>query len=350
MITIRSKDLAQQHVSDFQVIHDMIAEARYKASKQVNQTLIELYWNVGKYVSKKISSALWGQSVVDSLSEYIRSKEVSSKGFSARNIWRMKKFFDTYHGNQKLSAVLTEISWSNHLHIISKTKTDEEKEFYLQLASKNNYPERDFARIIDSGTFERTMLANKKLSTVLTEFPAPTKNVFKDTYLFEFAGVGDDHREHDLQKKLLANLRQFMLEMGSDFTFIDEEFLVQVGGSDFKIDLLMHHRGLNCLVAIELKVDDFKPEHLGKLQFYLEALDQDVRKPHENPSIGLLICKGKNDEVVKYAMNRNMSPALIAEYQTKFIGKDLLQKKLQELSDEIALANGDQKPPARGLT
>lgn len=319
-------------ITNFEKICDMITQAQNKVWQQANNILINLYWNIGQYVSNKVKNDSWGQSIVQELSQYILTKNPLSKGFSARNIWRMKKFYETYKDCEKLSALLTEISWTNHLHLLSKTKTLEEKEFYLNLASKQYYSERNFARLIDSATFERTALADQKLSAVLTEFPIDTKGVFKDSYVFEFLDISDEHKEQDLKRALLKNLRKFLLEMGPDFSFIAEEYLVQVGMKDFRIDLLMHHRGLNCMVACELKVTEFQPEYLGKLQFYLEALDRDVKKPHENPSIGILICKDKDEEVVKYALNRNMSPTMIAEYETKLIDKQLLQDKLRQLT------------------
>lgn len=328
-----------EHTESFQAIYGMIQNTRQQASRQLNKLLIELYWAIGRYVSEKIDSAAWGENIVDNLSCYLTSKEPGMKGFSARNIWRMKKFYELYKNDEKLTTLLTEITWSNHLHIMSKTKSEPERQFYLGLASKKHYSEREFSRLIDSGTFERSTLANQKLSALLTEFPVNTKNIFKDIYLFEFTGLHDGHNEFDLQKALLKHLRQFLLEMGPDFSFIDEEFLVQVGNYDYRIDLLLHHRELNCLVAIELKTTDFKPEYFGKLQFYLEALDRDIKKPHENPSIGLLICKTKDDEVVKYAMSRNVSPALIAEYETKLIDKIILQQKIHELSETFSEAN-----------
>lgn len=245
----------------------------------------------------------------------------------------MKPFYENYQGHEKLSALLTEISWSNHLHIMAKTKTFEEKSFYLDLAAKNHYPERDFARIIDSSTYERTKLADLKLSAALTEFPISTKGVFKDSYIFEFLGLPADHKENDLRRALVSHLKRFLIELSADFSLIGEEYPLQVGIKDFRIDLLLFHRGLNCMVAIELKITDFQPAYVGQLQFYLEALDQDIKKPHENPSIGILICKTKDEEVVKYAMNRSMSPTMIAEYETKLIDKSLLQKKLHELGD-----------------
>jgi predicted nuclease of restriction endonuclease-like (RecB) superfamily len=213
---------------------------------------------------------------------------------------------------------------------LSKTKTIEEKRFYLELATNHRYSERDFARVIDSCTYERTKLADLKLSALLTELPSG-QGQFKDSYIFEFLSLPDDHKENDLRRALVLHLRRFLLELGPDFSLIGEEYPIQVGMKDFRIDLLLYHRGLNCMVAIELKTTEFQPGHVGQLQFYLETLDQNIKKPHENPSIGILICKTKDEEVVKYAMNRNMSPTMIAEYETKFIDKALLQKKLQEL-------------------
>lgn len=320
------------HQDAFATVYSMIAEAQSKAWRQVNQTLIELYWNIGQYVSERAATNRWGKSIVEEMAKYIASKNPSVTGFSARNIWRMKQFYETYQDNEKLSTLLTEISWSNHLHILAKTKTLEEKTFYLDLAAKHRYPARDFGRLIDSGSYERTLLANAKLSTALAEFPIPATGVFKDSYIFEFLGLPDDHKENDLRRALVSHLKHFLTELGADFSLIGEEYPLQVGVKDFRIDLLMFHRGLNCMVAIELKTTDFQPAYVGQLQFYLEALDQDIKKPHENPSIGILICKTKDEEVVKYAMNRNMSPTMVAEYETKLINKALLQKKLQELN------------------
>lgn len=341
-----SQSIIKEYQNDFATVYQMIASAKSSAWQQVNRILIDLYWNIGQYVSKKVEKENWGKGIVEELSKYIVTENPSIKGFSSRNIWRMKQFFDAYSGNEKLSALLTEISWTNHLHILAKTKTIEEKSFYLTLGAKQRYSERDFARIIDSGTFERTTIADTKLSALLTEFPASTKGVFKDSYVFEFLELPDNHKENDLRRGLISHLKQFLKELGPDFTLIGEEFPLQVGMKDFRIDLLMFHRGLNAMAAIELKITEFEPSHLGQLQFYLEVLDRDIKKPHENPSIGILICKTKDEEVVKYAMNRNMSPTMIAEYETKLINKSLLQKKLHEMT--LALDEIEEDQPALG--
>lgn len=330
---LNKANMPQQN--DFAKVYQMITQAQSSAWRQVNKILIDLYWNIGRYVSEKAEIDGWGKSAVEELSQYILSENPVITGFSARNIWRMKQFYETYCNHEKLSALLTEITWSNHLHVLSKTKTIEEKEYYLQLSATYHYSARDFARLIDSASYERTLIANQKLSTLLTEFPSATKGIFKDSYVFEFLGLPDNHKENDLRHSLVLHLKRFLIELGPDFSLIAEEYPLQVGMKDFRIDLLMFHRGLNCMVAIELKTAEFQPAYLGQLQFYLEALDHDVKKPHENPSIGILICKTKDDEVVKYALNRHMSPTMIAEYETKLINKSLLQKKLHELSSLI---------------
>jgi predicted nuclease of restriction endonuclease-like (RecB) superfamily len=324
------KTIKKTYQDDFFQIYQLIDDAKSKALQQVNSTLISLYWNIGAYISQKAKDNGWGQGVVEQLSKYIISKNPSIKGFSARNLWRMKQFYDTYQKDTKLSALLTEISWTNHLHILAKTKSIEEKEFYLRLTAKHRYSERDFARLIDSATFERALLANQKLPATLTELSSGVQ--FKDSYVFEFLELPDGHKEQDLRKGLLNHLKKFLMELGPDFTLMGEEYPLQVGMKDFRIDLLMFHRGLNCMAALELKSTEFQPAHLGQLQFYLEVLDRDIKKPHENPSIGILICKNRDDEVVKYAMNRNLSPTMIAEYETKLIDKKILQKKIHEFS------------------
>jgi predicted nuclease of restriction endonuclease-like (RecB) superfamily len=329
-------DIKVHHHKDLSEIHQMIVDARELTLRQINHNVVRLYWDIGQYISNKMEQNRWGDGIVEELSAYLISQQSSgSRGFSARNLWRMKKFYETYRDYENLSAVLTEISWSNHLHILSKTKTIEEKEFYLSLCRKFSYSARDLEKLIDNSTFERTMIADAKLSTALTEFPHQTKGVFKDTYVFDFLDISEDHKENTLRKSLLSHLKAFLLELGPDFSFIGDEYVVQVGMKDFRIDLLMHHRGLNCLVAIELKTTEFQPEYIGKLEFYLEALDRDIKKPHENPSIGMLICRTKDEEVVKYALSRTASPTLIAEYEIKLIDKSLLRMKLHEINTQL---------------
>ena len=316
---------------NFNKILKTIQASKQKAMQQVNGTLIELYWEIGKYISSKTISENWGMGVVEDLAKYIKTQEPTLKGFTARNLWRMKQFYEAYKDNQKLTPLVTEISWTNNLIILSSAKTDEEREFYLLLASRERYSKRELERQIKSGIYERTMLANEKLSTVVRGLPQETENVFRDSYALEFLDLPVPHTEKDLQHALIGSLKQFILELGIGFAFIGEEYRVQVGNEDFYIDLLFYHRHLRCLVAFELKIGKFKPAHLGQLEFYLEALDRDVKSRDENPSIGILLCREKDDEVVKYALSRSLSPTVISEYETKLIPKKVLQQKLNEL-------------------
>jgi predicted nuclease of restriction endonuclease-like (RecB) superfamily len=317
----------------FTDIIQLIKQSRTNAIKAVNAELINLYWNIGEYISKKIEQSEWGDSVVTELANFIQTLEPETKGFSDKNIWRMKQFYETYKDFPKLSTVLREISWSHNLAIFSRCKNSEEREFYLKLAKQESYSFRELERQISASLFERTMIGNSKLSTTLRENNHDLTNTFKDSYVFEFLNLPDPHSESDLQRGLVKQMKNFILELGKDFLFIGEEYKLQVGNSDFFIDLLFYHRGLQCLVAFELKADKFKPDHLGQLNFYLEALDRDVRKLNENPSIGILLCKDKDSEVVEYALNRSLSPTMVSEYKTQLPDRKLLQQKLHELFD-----------------
>lgn len=317
--------------NQFLDIVKFIKESRFKAIKIINTELIELYWNIGEYISKKVESSEWGQSVVKDLAEYIQKNESGLKGFSDKNLWRMKQFYETYSAYPKLSTVLREISWSHNLAIFSRCKTIKEREFYVLLSKQENYSFRELDRQISSSLYERTMLGNVKLSTALREIHPEALNTFKDSYVFDFLNLTEPHNEGDLQKGLIKQMKNFILELGKDFLFVEEEYKVQVGNSDFFIDLLFYHRGLQCLVVFELKSDKFKPEHLGQLNFYLEALDRDVRKENENPSIGILLCKDQDHAVVEYALSRSLSPTMVAEYKIQLPDKQLLQQKLHEL-------------------
>ncbi|MBK9248081.1 MAG: DUF1016 family protein [Ignavibacteria bacterium] len=317
----------------FTDILQLIKQSRTNAIKAVNAELINLYWNIGEYISKKIELSEWGDSVVVELANFIQKHEPEIKGFSDKNIWRMKQFYETYKDFPKLSTLLREISWSHNLAIFSRCKTAEEREFYVKQSKQESYSFRELERQISTALFERTMIGNSKLSTVLRESNQDVTNTFKDRYIFEFLNLPDLHNESELQRGLVRQMKNFILELGKDFLFIGEEYKLQVGNSDFYIDLLFYHRGLQCLVAFELKADKFKPEHLGQLNFYLEALDRDVKKTNENPSLGVLLCKDKDSEVVEYALSRSLSPTMVSEYTTQLPDKKLLQQKLHELFD-----------------
>lgn len=309
----------------------LIRQSRARALSTVNAELIDLYWNIGGYISKKLANSEWGQSVVRELAEHIQRTEPEMKGFSKKNLWRMKQFFEAYHQHPKVSTLLRQISWSHNLAIFSRCKTMEEREFYLVLAQRENYSFRELERQISSSLFERTMLGGAKLAALSREMENNITGAFRDSYIFEFLNLPEPHTEADLQRNLIKKMKEFIVELGKDFLFVGEQYRVQVGMSDFFIDLLFYHRGLQCLVAFELKADRFRPEHLGQLNFYLEALDRDVKRSNENPSIGILLCKNRDHEVVEYAMSRSLSPTMVAEYRMQLPDKKLLQRKLHEL-------------------
>lgn len=250
-------------------------------------------------------------------------------------------FFEMYCDNEKLAPLVREINWTQNLLIMSRAKTDEAREFYLLLCGRNNYSKRELERQIDSMLFERTMISDERNKLFLIRNTGLA--TLRDSYILEFLDIPKNHREKELRKSIVANIRDFILEFGKDFTFVGEEYRVQVGNKDFYIDLLFYNRGLSCLVAIDLKVTDFMPEHLGQLEFYLEALDRNVRKPDENPSVGLILCAGKDDMVVEYALSRSLSPALVADYQLHLPNRTLLTEKLRELKDlaDIAIDEDD---------
>ncbi|MCW2259633.1 putative nuclease of restriction endonuclease-like (RecB) superfamily [Sphingobacterium sp. JUb78] len=246
----------------FTDVIQLIKQSRSKAIKAVNTELINLYWNIGEYISRRIETTEWGQSVVKELAQYIQRTEPEIKGFSDKNLWRMKQFYETYKDFPKLSALSRQLSWSHNLAIFSRCKSIEEREFYLNISKQENYSFRELERQISTGYFERTMIGNTKLSTVLREFNFGITNAFKDSYIFDFLNLPEPYNESDLQRGLIHQMKNFILELGKEFLFIAEEYKVQVGNSDFYVDLLFYHRGLQCLVAFELKADKFKPEHL----------------------------------------------------------------------------------------
>lgn len=310
------------------LIH-IIEESRQNALKKVNEELIKMYWKVGEFLSKETEHASYGDAYIDEISREIQETFPGIKGFNRRGLYRMKKFYETYTDNDIVTPLVTQISWTNHLLIMSGCKTDEEREFYIRLCIKENYSKRQLERQLDSGYYERYMLSKE---TLLPESVKKLgENPFLDSYVMEFLDLPNEFHQNDLRKALIRNMKDFILELGKDFTFIDEEYKVQVGGDDFRIDLLFYHRGLQCLVAIELKIGKFKPEYISKLDFYLEALDRQVKKENENPSVGLLLCAAKNDEVVEYAMSRTMSPMLVSQYQLQLPDKAVFEKKLQQL-------------------
>ena len=310
-------------------IINIINQSRNNALKKVNEELILMYWRIGEYLSEQSNSASFGDAFIENIASEIQNAFPGIKGFNRRGLYRMKQFYETYKDNEFVSPLVTQISWTNHLMIMSKAKTKEERQFYIQLCVKENY---SFLKITvqSYGTIVYMLSKDKLLPEPIEDL---SENPFLDSYVIEFLDLPDNFKEKDLRKGLIQNMKDFILEIGKDFSFIGEEYRVQVGGEDFYIDLLFFHRGLKCLVAFELKLGKFKPEYISKMDFYLEALDRQLKKEDENPSVGMILCAEKDNEVVEYAMSRSMSPLLVSEYQLKLPDKSILQAKLQQLAN-----------------
>ena len=328
-----------QKANQFDDIISIIDNALTRAFKAVNAEMIQMYWEIGKYLSALCANSGFGDKVIDEVAAYIAQTSPGVKGFNRRGLYRMKQFYETYKDDEFVTPLVTQISWTNHLLIMSGSKSVEERHFYMTMCVKERYSKRELERQIGSAYFERYMLSSQKpLPEAVSE---DVRSSVLDTYVLEFLDLPNEYSEQNLRKAIFKNLQQFILEFGRDFTFIGEDYRIQVGGQDFYIDLLFYNRALSCLVPIELKIGKFKPEHIGQINFYLEALDRDVKKPNENPSVGVILCTDKDDAVVEYALSRSMSPTLVSAYTLQLPDKKLLQEKLRELTD-LALESTDE--------
>jgi predicted nuclease of restriction endonuclease-like (RecB) superfamily len=335
----------------FDEVLALIEAARGRAYRAVNTELVTLYWQIGEYISKKIETAEWGDGVVDELAAAIAREHPGVRGYTRRNLFRMRQFFEAYRGAKKVSPLVTQLPWTQHLIILSQTKHQQEREFYLLAAIKERWSKRELERQIATGASLRGYTKTKKVSPAVSQIHPAAVDELKNAYSLEFLSLPGDHNEGDLHAALLRNLGRFITELGRDFCFVGSEYLVQVGNQDFAIDLVFFHRGLSCLVAFELKVRKFEPADLGQLSFYVEALDRDVKKPHERPSIGVLLCAAKDNEVVEYALARTTSPTLVAEYQAVLPSKAMLRRRLHELYAQLAAEDADEEsrqPPIGG--
>lgn len=316
--------------SDFSEIIKIIKQSRERALKSVNAEMINMYWQIGEYLSELCKDSSFGDEVIDEVASYIAKNNPGIKGFNRRGLYRMKQFYELYKGDEFVSPLVTQISWTNHLIIMTGAKTQEERHFYMQMCIKERYSKRELERQMDSALYQRYMISSKK--TLPKNVPAAVRESILDSYVLEFLDLPEQYSENNLKKAIIENLKKFILEFGKDFTFVGEEYRVQVGGQDFYIDLLFYNRALSCLVPIELKIGKFKPEHIGQINFYLEALDRDVKKPNENPSVGVILCATKDDAVVEYALSRSLSPTMVADYTLQLPDKKLLEEKLREIT------------------
>ena len=327
---------------NFKQIVELVEKRKNNAYKKVNEELILLYLEVGKFLEELKENSKYGDKITTKASEFMRSNYPNIKGFTKRNIERMIQFYNIYRDDEIASPLVTQLSWTNNLLILSGTKSKEERHFYLKLSIKNNYSKRELDRQISSSYYERYLLSNDKrlpkIINTINEENYPNTKIL-DTYTLEFLDLPNKFSEKDLKNAIIKNLKDFILEVGKDFTFIGSEYKIQVGNHDFFIDLLFYNRELSCLVAFELKLGEFKAEYLGKMNLYLEALDRDIKKKQENPSVGIILCSSKDNDVVEYSISKNISQTMISEYKLKLIDKKLLETKLKEMKNLISTNN-----------
>jgi predicted nuclease of restriction endonuclease-like (RecB) superfamily len=312
-----------------------VYQSQYKALKQVNKQLIKLYWSIGKAIVEKQEQFGWGKSTVETLANDLQKEFVGVKGFSVQNLWYMRQFYMEYKDNEKLQPMVGEISWTKHITIMSKCKDDLKREFYIKMTRKYGWTKSILIHQIEGKSYERFLLNQTNFDKTLEEkYKHQAKLAVKDSYSFDFLEMSEDYGEREMELELMKNIRSFLMEMGTDFAFIGNQYKVTVADDDFYIDLLLYHRRLKCLVVIELKTTKFKPEHAGQMQFYLTALDEQEKEIDENPSIGIIICKGKNRTVVEYALKRVNAPMGVADYTIT----EELPNEMQDLlpsADEI---------------
>jgi len=296
-------------------IKNRIREAQYSALKAVNKELIGLYWDIGKGIAERQAKFGWGKAVVERLAFDLQKEYPGMQGFSARNLWNMRNFYLSYQGKIKLQPLVAEISWAKNLVVMEKCEGDLEQEFYIRMTRKFGWTKSVLIHQIESRSYEKYLTSQTNFDKALpAKYKGQAKLAVKDEYTFDFLGLGSEHSEKELEAALMEKIRGFLAEMGGDFCYIGNQFRLEVGGNEFFVDLLLYHRKLKCLVAIELKIGEFAPEYAGKMQFYLSVLDDKVRLDDEKPSIGIIICKSKDRTVVEYALKDVKRPIGVATY------------------------------------
>jgi len=345
------KKQQQDYEKSLSSIIKKVEESKHKAITTVNKLLIELYWYIGKTITELQERSKWGDGVVEKLSQDLRIKYPKQSGFSARNLWDCKRFYLAYRDSPKLRPVVAEIHWTNNLILLNYTKSIEEKEFYIKMAIKECWSKRELRRQIDSAYYERFMLSQKPEKLVRMEqskLPVSAQDIhrhLKDEYVLEFLDLSETFSEKELRKAILDNLRDFFLEFGKNLSFVGEEYPLIIDNEEFRVDLLFFQRELKCLIPIELKIGDFKPEYVGKMQFYLAALDELVKLPEENPSIGLILCRSKKQGIVRFALSKAYKPIKISSFTTKLPDKKLIQQRLEmiKLPEKFLMRKGNRK-------
>lgn len=293
-----------------------IRQAQYEALQAVNHRRLELYWHIGQQITEKQAELGWGKAVVEQLAHDLQGEFPGISGFSASNLWRMRNWVKTYTGKEKLAPLVREIGWSHNLVIMEKCQTDQQREFYLLMTRKFGWSKKVLIHQIEAQTYEQYLLNQTNFDqTVPEKYRDQAVLAIKDEYLFDLLGLADQHAERELEEALVRNIRAFLMEMGSYFSFIGNQYRLTVDDKEYFLDLLLFHRKLKALVAVELKIGEFTPEMAGKMQFYLNVLNDQVREPDENPAIGIIICKSKNRTIVEYALQESKQPIGVATYR-----------------------------------
>ena len=329
---------------DFGELITMIESARARAWAAVNAELVGLYWEIGKWLHARCAKASWGDKVVDAAAEYLKTRRPDLGSYTRRTLYRMREFYEAYASDGFVTPLVTQISWTNHLIILLRAKTPEERRFYIEKCIAEHYSKRQLERQFDSGFYERCQLG--KVAPSSEKVMAEARVVVPDLYSLEFIDLPAKHVEKDLRRAIVAQMKDFILELGCDFTFAGQEYPVKVGLSDFFIDLLFFNRSLNCFFAFELKTRKFRPSDIGQIDFYLEALDRDVKKATENPSVGVMLCTDKDNAVVEYALSRSLSPTMVATYQFALPDKNILANRLRQVTELVLESAGVTELPA----
>lgn len=316
--TTRKKDMTKpsEYPRLLSDIKERIRSAQYEALKAVNKELVGLYWDIGRMIVERQADADHGAAIAEQLSKDLRSEFLGITGFSRRNVFYMREFYLLYHDDERVQPLVAQIGWSHNLVILQRCKDALEREFYLRMTRKFGWSKNVLIHQIDNQSYEKSLLGQTNFDQVLTpELRAQAKLAVKDEYTFDFLELGHEHSERELERALIARIEDFLRAMGGMFAFMGSQYRLEVDGDEYFIDLLLFHRRLKALVAIELKIGKFMPEFVGKIQFYLTALDRQVRQEDENRSIGIILCKEKNRTVVEYALHDAKKPIGVATYE-----------------------------------
>lgn len=326
---MNKKITAKEYLTLFNDVKKIIRTAQYTALKKVNKELIGLYWDIGRMIVSRRQGKTWGKSIVEKLSNDLKTELPGLKGFSPSSLWRMKLFYEAYTDNKKLAPLVREISWSHNIVIMEKCKDIIEREFYICIARKFGWSKNVLIHQIENQTYEKTLLNQTNFEKTLPDMmQRQARLVVKDEYTFDFLELGEEHSENDLEQALLSRVEHFLRAMGGALAFVGSQFCLEISNREYYIDILLYHRRLKSLIAVELKIGEFKPEYVGKMQFYLSALDEKIKMQEENPSIGIIVCKSKDKTIVEYTLKESNKPIGVATYR-------IVQKLPKNLKKEL---------------